>query len=258
MAPQTRTQLAAEQLPATRKRNSSLKVRENQAPAPSAPTKSKKRRPQRVTPEPESDSDEEEQQLLSSPPPADMRILDMNYELSLTSFLDNERVSGRFMITKLQHFSIRRHLVETIKLVEQHASKASKRVEWIRGEAELQHKGLSKANHPVTDVSDEDEWHEVEYSLEAWMKEGYKAIRVDLRLYYKTTGGEMPQVMHEVVHEATKPVNIENKTVWSMDDFTDFLSLKHLPKKLFLRLPNAMKRCLKTTSSLFNLPGIVI
>ena len=38
------------------------------------------------------------------------------------------------------------------------------------------------------------------------MKEQYKAIRVDLRLYYKATGGPSPQQMSAAIKETTEPV----------------------------------------------------
>ena len=140
---------------------------ESQAPTPPPATKNQKHRPQRVITELESESDKEDPQPLSSPPPVDFSYLSMNYELCLTSFLDNERVPSRFIITGLYQFSMRCHLAETVKLVEQHASKASKSVKWVKGEAELQHKGLHKANHPISDVNDEDGWREVENGVES-------------------------------------------------------------------------------------------
>ena len=112
--------------------------------------------PETPTPEPSDD------ELPSSPissPTIDIPIPnvdELTFELSTTSFLDSERINCGFVIVKLGKFRVRRYLAETITNVEKHAATTGFAIEWSKGEAQLQHKGLTKTNQPLIDVHDED------------------------------------------------------------------------------------------------------
>jgi hypothetical protein len=162
----------------------SLKARENEEIRRSTshlPKKSKQKEPSPIDTEEEELDDPE-------PEPASSDVSQVLFELSTCSLLGLERVCSDFRQFRLGEFSVYRYLAQSIKKATTKAAATGNGVTFVRGEAELQNKSLSKKQYPIMDVTDDAEWRKVENNLEDWMQKKKANIRVDLKFYYDRTG----------------------------------------------------------------------
>jgi len=110
MACHTRSQAAANALPAVRKRVPSKMLREEDVLAPSSPAKRRKRSSKARTPMPEDVSDGESDDEVTTPLGVDNSFLESNYELSTTAFLDGTAISNRFRAVRPLQFDFDEYL----------------------------------------------------------------------------------------------------------------------------------------------------
>ena len=129
----------------------------------------------RITRKDPSPIDAEEEELgppTDDPEPeeAPLDVSQLTFELSTCSLLGLERVSNNFGQFRLDEFSVRLYLAESIKKATTKAAATGNGVAFVRGEAELQNKSLLKKQYPMMDVFDDGEWMKVENNLEDWMR----------------------------------------------------------------------------------------
>ena len=129
----------------------------------------------------------------------------LTFELSTCSLLGLEHVSNNFGQFRLDEFSVRLYLAESIKKATTKAAATGNGVAFVRGEAELQNKSLLKKQYPMMDVFDDGEWMKVENNLEEWMRKGKANIHVDLKFYYDRTGTIVAPPPGMAVKKASKP-----------------------------------------------------
>ena len=112
-------------------------------------------------------------------------LMDKEFELQTFIYLEKERVSSSHLFLKLDTFNYQNFLAESIKTAAQRTESEESLIKWVRGEATVQHSRLSKANHAVSDVFDDDDWKGVEKTVKEWLLLRKRNIRVDLSIHYK-------------------------------------------------------------------------
>jgi hypothetical protein len=131
------------------------------------------------------------QLLPSSPPvpqpptafPECMDVSQMTYELSITVYLNNKRVSTEFGMQKIGDVSLydvkRKACVDIERILEMDDD-----FQFVKVEAEMAHKGLLKGSWSMQDVRTQGGWEGVESCVGSWLSFN-KAIGVNNKVIYK-------------------------------------------------------------------------
>ena len=122
------------------------------------------------------------------------------YELNIVVFFDKESIMARSRICSLGQFKLQPFLANAIKTAARKVSKMENDLKWINGRVEMRHKGLKKtADYLKNDIENDDDWNEVEKTLQAWMGKKYTNIRADLQLKFKV---EVVNVTMQAIDES--------------------------------------------------------
>ena len=174
-----------------RKRQSSVKARENAEIAVKPPPKRVKKkksseiRPRSLKPPSSSDSDSDIESIRS------IDVSDHQYTLSTCCMLNKDEFLQDSDYLKLREWSYNAWNVQCIRKLEKASELSGFDPEWVSGRAVISARGVAKANALAIAVDDDTCWKKVERFIESWMKQGKQEITVKLTTQWKKKKGNI-------------------------------------------------------------------